>query len=179
MSITTKTGDGGMTGLMYNRRVPKSHPQVEAYGAVDELNAALGLARVAAGASSAAGRLLDIQKHLVGLMGELATAPEDRTRYQRDGFEVIAPAQTEKLDQEIRALEASGIGFVSGWVMPGDSLRSATLDAARTACRRAERRVSALRDSDEGQNPEILVYLNRLSDLLWLMAREADRGEPG
>jgi len=176
MSITTKTGDGGMTALMYNRRVPKSHPQVEAYGAVDELNAALGLARATAGEAALGDCLLAIQKDLVGMMGELATAPEDRARYRQDGFAMVAPGNTEKLDHEIRALETT-TGGLRGWVMPGNSLRSATLDVARTVCRRAERRVSAVQDSDRSQNPEILVYLNRLSDLLWLMARETDRGQ--
>src|SRR5436309_12025502 len=81
MSIVTKTGDNGTTGLMYNRRVAKSHPRVEAYGAVDELNAALGLARGTATETFVSDNLLLTQKELVTLMGELATLPEDRERY--------------------------------------------------------------------------------------------------
>jgi cob(I)alamin adenosyltransferase len=174
MSIVTKTGDAGMTALMFNRRVPKSHPRVEACGVVDELNAALGQARAAARSEGARGRLLDVQKDLVGMMGELATAPEDRARYQQEGFAVLAPGATAWLDREIEALEGAGVGVI-GWAMPGGGIDSAALDLARTVCRRAERRVSTVQESDTTQNPEILIYLNRLSDLLWLLAREADR----
>jgi len=163
-----------MTGLMYNRRVPKNHPRVEACGAVDELNGALGLARATARSEAARDRLLGIQKELVGMMGELATLVEDRPRYQKDGLAFVSPAATARLGREIDAIEAAGLGF-SGWVMPGGNLESATLDAARTVCRRAERRVCALQETESSPHPEIIVYLNRLSDLLWLLAREADR----
>ena len=178
MSIVTKTGDAGTTALMYNRRVPKSHPRVEACGVVDELNAALGMARAAARDQRGAARLIDFQKDLVGIMGEVATLAEDRARYQKEGYAIVTPAATARLDREIESLEAGGVGS-SGWVMPGGSLESATLDVARTVCRRAERRVSALQETDPTQNPEILVYLNRLSDLLWLLARAADQSAPG
>src|SRR5215831_3164558 len=83
MSIITKTGDDGTTGLMYNRRVPKCHPRVEAYGAVDELNAALGMARARSADEFPQESLLAIQKDLVILMGELATLPEDMERYRK------------------------------------------------------------------------------------------------
>src|SRR5436305_12652251 len=86
MSIVTKTGDQGTTGLMYNRRVSKSHPRVEAYGAVDEINAAIGLARATAEHDFVRENLFAIQKDLVILMGELATLPEDLPRYVKDGF---------------------------------------------------------------------------------------------
>src|SRR5207249_3337510 len=89
MSIITKTGDAGTTGLMYNRRVSKCHPRVEAYGAVDELNAALGMARAKAADEFTHESLLAIQKDLVILMGELATMPEDLERYRKDGYEVV------------------------------------------------------------------------------------------
>src|SRR5881394_3173774 len=98
MSIVTKTGDGGTTGLMYGRRVSKCHPRVEAYGAVDELNAALGLARATAPAGNYAERLLAIQNDLVIVMGELATASEDLPRYQKDGYSFVTNALTAKLD---------------------------------------------------------------------------------
>jgi cob(I)alamin adenosyltransferase len=107
-------------------------------------------------------------------MGELATLPEDRARYRTAGLAVLVPAAAERLHREILALEQAGVGF-SGWVMPGENPASATLDAARTVCRRAERTISALAESDPGQNPEILIFLNRLSDLLWLLARAATR----
>ncbi|HEX9595623.1 MAG TPA: ATP:cob(I)alamin adenosyltransferase, partial [Anaerolineales bacterium] len=90
----TKTGDCGSTGLMYNRRVSKCHPRVEAYGSVDELNAALGLARATATHDFVRDNLLAIQKDLVTLMGELAAAPEDLGRYTGDGFPTVTPELT-------------------------------------------------------------------------------------
>ncbi len=173
MSIATRTGDDGSTGLMYNRRVPKSHPRVEAYGSVDELNAALGLARAQsreAGLDFIADPLLAIQKDLVILMGELATTGEDLARYQQSGHTLVVPAMTATLDQQVAAIEARKISY-NGWATPGANLSSAALDVARTTCRRAERRITTLRESGETENGEILKYLNRLSDLLWLMAR--------
>src|SRR5580698_4917677 len=98
MSIATKTGDGGTTGLMYNRRVSKCHPRVEAYGAVDELNAALGLARASAPGSAGPARLEAIQKDLVIVMGELATQMEDLPRFAKDGYSVVTGELTAKLD---------------------------------------------------------------------------------
>ena len=173
MSIATKTGDAGLTGLMYNRRVPKSHPRVEAYGSVDELNAALGMARAAAGEPVLRDGLLAVQKDLVILMGELATLEEDLPRYFKDGFAAVTPALTEKLDRWIREIEAGEVSF-KGWATPGATLGSAHLDMARTICRRAERRISLLQETSSLSNGEILIYLNRLSDLLWLLARQAE-----
>jgi cob(I)alamin adenosyltransferase len=173
MSIVTKTGDDGSTGLMYNRRVPKCHPRVEALGAVDELNAALGLARASARHPFVSGRLLEMQTALVVLMGELAVEPEDLPRYVKDGFVLVSPEMTAKLDGVVREIEAqSGPG--KGWAAPGANLCSAALDAARTVCRRAERRVCALRETNPSQNGEILVFLNRMSDALWLLARREE-----
>lgn len=173
MSITTKTGDQGTTGLMYGRRVPKCHPQIEACGTVDELNAALGLARATAPPNGAGELLLSIQKDLVALMGELATAGLDAARYAAEGHTPMTPAATARLDQAARSLEAARVS-PGDWVMPGASLHGAALDLARTVCRRAERRVCSLQPAGELPNPEILVYLNRLSDLLWLLARSAE-----
>ncbi|KAB2660845.1 MAG: cob(I)yrinic acid a,c-diamide adenosyltransferase [Verrucomicrobia bacterium] len=170
MSIVTRTGDNGTTGLMYNRRVPKSHPRVEAYGAVDELNAALGLARATGSLPGLDPGIRAIQADLVVLMGELATAIEDRERYVRDGFKLLATTHTASLDVWVRRIEAEGVDM-RGWATPGGTLSAATLDVARTTCRRAERRVHGLLESGELPNTEILVYLNRLSDLLWLLAR--------
>ncbi|HUA39234.1 MAG TPA: cob(I)yrinic acid a,c-diamide adenosyltransferase [Candidatus Sulfopaludibacter sp.] len=178
MSIVTKTGDGGTTALMYGRRVPKNHPRVEAYGTVDELNAALGLARATAGGDFVRDNLPAIQKDLVGLMGELAVLPEDLPRYVKDGYSVVAPEMTAKLDALVREIEAQNVSF-KGWATPGATPTSAVLDVARTVCRRAERRVCTLQESGELKNPEIVVYLNRLSDLLWLMARWTEtKGNP-
>src|SRR5215475_3239530 len=138
MSIVTKTGDQGTTGLMYNRRVPKCHPRIEAYGAVDELNAALGLARATATHEFIRDSLLAIQKDLITLMGELATAVEDLPRYVKDGFSLVSPQLTAKLDDKVKQIEARGLTF-HDWVLPGTSLHSSALDLARTVCRRAER----------------------------------------
>jgi cob(I)alamin adenosyltransferase len=170
MSIATKTGDKGTTGLMYNRRVSKCHPRVEAYGCVDELNAALGVARAATSASFVADALLATQKDLVILMGELATTPGDLSRYTKDGFQLVSDAMTAKLDVLVREIESQKISF-RGWATPGATVESAALDVARTVCRRAERRVCALAEADELHNPEIIVFLNRLGDVLWLLAR--------
>src|SRR5271157_4344949 len=114
MSIATKKGDDGTTGLMYNRRVSKCHPRVEAYGSVDELNAALGVARAAAQAPFLRDRLLDIQKDLVTVMGELATDPADLPRYVKDGYPVLTPLLTAKLDGVVQEIEAQKISF-KGW----------------------------------------------------------------
>jgi len=170
MSIATKTGDGGTTGLMYGRRVPKTHPRVEACGAVDELNAALGMARVSAENDFVRVNLLAIQKDLVVLMGEAGVVTEDLPRYTKDGYSLVTPAMTAKLDALVREIEAQNISF-KGWATPGDTMNSAALDVARTTCRRAERRVCALQETGELPNLEIVIYLNRLSDLLWLFAR--------
>ena len=173
MSIVTKTGDSGTTGLMYNRRVPKCHPQVEAYGAVDELNAALGLARASTKDNFIASNLLNIQKDLVIVMGELATAVEDLPRYQKDGYSLVTPELTARLEVVVKELEAQRLP-TKGWATPGATLNAAALDVARTTCRRAERRVCALQNSAQPHNSEIVIYLNRLSDLLWLFARRAE-----
>jgi cob(I)alamin adenosyltransferase len=173
MSIATRTGDDGTTALMYRRRVPKTHPRVEACGAIDELNAALGVARAHATDEWLQHELLPIQKQLIAVMGELATVPEDRERYVKDGYEIVTGELTAKLDALVNHLEAQKISF-QGWATPGATLLSAALDSARVTCRRAERRVCAVRESGEAMNPGILVYLNRLSDVLWLMARWAE-----
>src|ERR1700761_2740237 len=109
MSIVTKTGDQGTTGLMYNRRVSKCNPRVEAYGCVDELNAAIGLARATGEDGFVRDNLLIIQKDLVILMGELATAVEDLPRYVKDGFVLVAPEMTAKLDELVQEIEAQKI----------------------------------------------------------------------
>lgn len=170
MSIVTKTGDKGMTALMYGRRVSKCHPRVEAYGCVDELNTALGLARATADGSFIRDNLLVIQRDLVTLMGELATAVEDLPRYVKDNYTLVTSHLTHKLDALVREVEAQSVSF-KGWATPGECRSSAALDGARTVCRRAERRVCALQEADQLQNSEIIIYLNRLADLLWLLAR--------
>jgi cob(I)alamin adenosyltransferase len=170
VSICTKTGDQGTTGLMYNRRIPKTHPRLEAYGTVDELNAALGVARATTQAEFVSSKLLHIQKTLVDLMGELATDKADLERYAKDGYKIIGPEFSTYLESWIREIEDQKVSF-KHWATPGATPESAALDMARTIARRAERRVEELLHLNEIENRAIQVYLNRLSDLLWLLAR--------
>ena len=170
MSIVTKKGDAGTTALMYNRRVSKTDLRVEAYGCVDELTSALGLARATAGHEFVQESLFTMQKDLIALMGELATLPEDRERYVKDGFSVVTPEMTRQVEALIARIEGEK-SAMKDWAIPGATVPSANLDLARTAARRAERRVCALHEAQMLPNPEILVYLNRLSDALWLLAR--------
>lgn len=170
MSIATKTGDDGSTGLMYNRRLPKHHLRVETYGTVDELNSALGLARAHSDDPFVTENIRKIQLELVILMGELATHPDDLERFRKGGFKEVTPDMTAKLDVLVAEIESQQITY-KGWATPGDNLSSAALDVARTVCRRAERRISDLRETHGLENGESLVYLNRLADLLWLFAR--------
>jgi cob(I)alamin adenosyltransferase len=167
MSIVTKTGDQGETSLMYGRRVSKKDPRVEAYGAVDELTAALGLARAACNNNFVTEQIFAAQKELIDVMGELATSPEDRQRYLKDGFHVTDAKMVDRIGAVIVDLEKGDSLYPKDWVIPGANAISAALDFARTTCRRAERRVATLNDP----NPEILRFLNRLSDLCWLLAR--------
>ncbi|HZE58685.1 MAG TPA: cob(I)yrinic acid a,c-diamide adenosyltransferase [Chthoniobacterales bacterium] len=175
MSIATKTGDEGETSLMYGRRVSKTDARVDAYGCVDELNAALGLARATANDSFLSEQILFVQKELVPVMGELATAAEDMDRYVKDGFQLTTAAMTDRLTAAVDDLEKNRLEKFKDWAVPGKTLNAAALDLARTTCRRAERRVAALIAADPKFNREILRYLNRLSDLCWLLARYAER----
>ena len=171
MSISTKTGDDGTSGLLFNRRVSKTDARVEAYGSVDELNAALGLARAAAGPGPLNGEILRIQEELVLVMGELALLDEDRARYEaKRGY--IPSAATERLTALVHEGETKV--SMSHWSSPGGNPLGAALDFARTVCRRAERRVLMLRDEQIAVNPEIIRYLNRLSDLCYIWARVAE-----
>jgi cob(I)alamin adenosyltransferase len=164
---------------MYGRRVEKFDLRVETYGTVDELNAALGLARAQAELPLIRAALLQIQKDLVALMGELAVAPEDAARYAESKYPKLTADMLQGLDDLVNQIEREKITF-DGWATPGASVASAALDLARTTCRRAERRVAKLFSESAG---DLLVirYLNRLSDLLWLFARytETQLGESG
>lgn len=177
-SIATRTGDDGTTGLLYGQRVPKHHPQIEAVGACDELNVALGaikplLARGARGLATRA-LLTTVQKDLVALMGELACAESDALRYERSKFEKVAAAAVARLDHAVAALEVRGLKF-DGWATPGANARAIAFDLARVTARRAERRITALPATGRRVRPETQQFMNRLSDLLWLLAREAEQ----
>jgi cob(I)alamin adenosyltransferase len=174
MSIVTKTGDQGETSLMYGRRVPKDDPRVDAYGCVDELTAALGLSRALSQNQFVCDQILAVQKDLIVVMGELATLPEDRERYIKDGFQLASEKMVNRLTSVIVDLEKDKSLYPKDWVIPGGNPLSAALDLARATCRRAERRVTVLLDAKEF-NPEILRYLNRLSDLCWVLARFVER----
>jgi cob(I)alamin adenosyltransferase len=177
MSIATKRGDGGMTDLMFGRRISKTDARVEAYGTLDELNAALGLSRVWVGNPLVREQIVRFQEDLVMLMGELATLEEDRQRYLEKGRSVVTRADVERLDEAVRKLEeGEGIQF-SHWAMPGAAGKpgAACLDLARTVARRGEREVARLLEQQVIQNGEVIRYLNRLSDLIWLLARFEER----
>ena len=170
IKIYTKTGDLGSTSLIGGTKVPKSHIRIESYGTVDELNTTLGLARATAEHDFIRTNLLAVQKDLIVLMGELCVQPEDLNRYVADGYFLVTAELTAKLDALVKEIEAQNISFM-GWATPGNTFNSAALDMARTVCRRAERCVCELKFTGEMRNAEIILYLNRLSDLLWLFAR--------
>jgi len=171
MSIATKTGDDGTTALLFGRRVSKTDPRIAANGACDELNAALGLVRVSCIDPRVTSSVLAIQKELVNLMGEIAVAPEDRERYQAQGFTIVTDPMVEHLTAQIDELEKTQHISYRGWATPGATPASAALDMARTVCRRAERAVCECRERGFSVSNEIVRYLNRLSDLCWLWAR--------
>lgn len=173
MSIATRTGDDGSTCLLYGQRVPKDHPQVEAVGALDELNAALGAAKAARPAATPATELEEIQRDLVALMGEVSCAESDVARHAASQFARIGAAELARLDAAVARLESRGLRF-DGWATPGANTYSAALEVARTAARRAERRMVGLAGHGRVLRPLLLQFVNRLSDTLWLLAREAE-----
>lgn len=172
-SIATRTGDDGTTSLLYGQRVPKHHPQIEAVGSLDELNAAIGFAKATQPSGADRSELERIQQELVALMGEIACAEADAPRYAASKFSKIDEAALARIDQAVAAIEARGPKF-DGWATPGANVHAAAFELARTAARRAERRVSGLAAQGKTVRPLLLQYLNRVSDLLWLLAREAE-----
>ena len=155
---------------MYGRRGAKTHPRGDAYGTGDELNAALGFVRATASDPWVNKTVETIQHELVGLMGELAVDDQDHEKYEESEFDRMTPEQLANLDGIVARLEGENIRF-EGWSTPGGSLHSAALDLARTTCRRSERKIWRLIESDHYVNRLSLKYLNRLSDILWLLAR--------
>lgn len=166
MKIYTKTGDDGQTGLFGGERVFKDDERVEAYGSVDETNAALGVAR-AAGLSPDVDAMLErIQAQLFVLGAELATPADHRGRLR---LPLLDTADATALEGDIDRLEA-GLPALTSFVLPAGTAGASALHLARTVCRRAERRVVAIQDSAKLRG-ELVIYLNRLSDLLFVMAR--------
>ena len=172
-SISTRTGDSGTTGLLYGQRVPKDHPQIEAVGCVDEFSAALGVARATCTDEARRTALEHIQRDLVALMGEIACAEADAARFAASKFAKLADADLARVDAAVAAVEARQAP-PAGWAVPGANPHAAALDAARAVARRAERRLVALPRHGKNVRPLLLQYLNRVSDLLWLLAREAE-----
>lgn len=172
MSIMTGRGDSGETDLLFGRRIAKTSLRVEALGTVDEVNAALGLARAAGGDAEVIVLIDAIQERLIGLMGQLACLPEDIGRYN---YAALTMADVEWVRSEAERFEARGVRF-TGWARPGaeGSLARAGLDFARAMARRAERAVLTLHESGEVVPEPVRLFFNRLSDLLWILARVGD-----
>ena len=165
MKIYTRTGDDGSTGLLGPGRVRKDDPRVEAYGSVDELNATLGVARALDAAGWVSAELAAIQARLFSLGAELAaTSAAALTGIERIGEEDVAA-----LEQIIDRLEKD-LPPLKNFILPAGHVLAAQLHLARTVCRRAERRVVALADASTVE-PRVIHYLNRLADLLFVMAR--------
>ena len=165
MSIATKTGDAGSTGLVGGSRISKADLRVEAYGAVDELNSTLGFARSICGNPEIAGWTEEIQKTLFRVGGSLATAAD-----ARKGKPLMLPEDVDQLTQLVYRIEATE-GILADWSIPGAHRESAAYEIARTVCRRAERASVRLLESGEEVSADVLSYLNRLSDLIWLFGR--------
>jgi cob(I)alamin adenosyltransferase len=172
MKIYTKTGDKGDTGLFGGGRVPKNHPRVEAYGDVDELNAVIGMARSIEMMPRIDEVLAPIQRDLFSLGALLATPQPDKVAQQLEKAR-IDDARIAELEQAIDHGEQE-LEPLRAFILPGGTPKSAALHVARTVCRRAERKVIALAHEVDVP-PIVVVYLNRLSDLLFVLARVANR----
>ncbi len=170
MSISTKGGDEGETSLLFGKRVSKTHARVWAYGTVDELNSVLGLCRAHTEDTVQERQLMKIQQTLVSLMAELATDDDKLVRFLERSKDSLGDDDLAYLDKLGEVMEGENVRF-TGWLIPGDSVIQAFLDQARTTCRRAERYAVAINEQGGEVRPIVLQYLNRLSDILWLMGR--------
>lgn len=172
MSISTRRGDSGETDLLFSKRVPKTHPRVRCCGAVDELNAQLGVVRASEVSEEMVECINTIQKKLVGLMGVVATDNGDHQKYTEKGYQGIEQEDVSWLDSIVEDLEGKGHRF-RGWSRPGRAgeLAGAYLDVARTTCRRSELVSWEIEDDDLTVARQ---FLNRLSDVLWLLARSRE-----
>lgn len=176
MKIYTKTGDRGDTGLFGGGRVQKDHPRVEAYGDVDELNAAIGFARAIEPLPRIDEVLVAAQRDLFAI-GALLATPDREKMQQHLKKAQIDDRRIEELEHAIDAGDAE-LDPLRAFIIPGGTPKAAALHIARTVCRRAERRVVALAEGEEIP-PLVVIYLNRLSDLLFTLARVANRRSGG
>ena len=165
MSIATKRGDGGQTGLPGGVRVSKANARVECYGTIDELISHMGMARALANDPEVNELTRQIQRELFKVGSAIGTAPGSRKPAPEITAEMVGT-----LDRQVERIEAMP-GILNDWSVPGELVASAAFDVARTVCRRAERLAVALFEAGEITNTQILVYLNRLSDVLWLVGR--------
>jgi cob(I)alamin adenosyltransferase len=175
MRIYTRKGDTGTTGLLFGgARISKADLRTDAYGTTDEAVSALGLARAALGEGALSELIVRLQRELFVVGAELATHVDKRQKLT-DGVTRVTAEMTTALEHEIDALEAKHPMPVE-FVIPGESIAGAALDLARTSVRRAERRAVALASANGLPDSQVVPYLNRLADLLFVMARAADGG---
>jgi cob(I)alamin adenosyltransferase len=177
-AVATGKGDDGTTGLLYGGRISKDDPRTDAYGAVDEAVSTLGVARFslsAAGLTELSELVLRCQRELFVVGAELATNPSATDRLQ-DGVTRVSEEMLNGLESELARWEAE-VEMPREFVVPGETAASAALEVARTVIRRAERRIVALERTVELESPWILAYVNRLADLVWVLARAAEQGE--
>src|SRR5436190_13739163 len=176
--IYTTTGDDGTTGLLYGGRVPKDDPATEAYGTTDEAVAVLGLARSLCDDEALAADLLTLQRELFIVGADLATNPRERKKL-KGGVSLVTEDMVRRLEARIDDLVAQR-PLPEVFIVPGANPASAALDVARSVVRRAERQVVALeREPMRQVNPEVRRYLNRLSDLIFVLSRwQAGESEP-
>jgi cob(I)alamin adenosyltransferase len=175
MRIYTRKGDTGTTGLLFGGdRISKADPRTDAYGTTDEAVSALGLARASLPPGTLADLVLRLQRELFVVGAELATHVERRPRLT-DGVSRVTAGMVTALEDEIDALEAD-YPMPKEFVIPGESMAGAAFDLARTTVRRAERRCVALSADGALPDSQVVPYLNRLADLLFVMARAADGG---
>ena len=175
-SISTKTGDSGETSLLYGGRVSKSNRRVEANGIGDEANSLIGVARAHCGSGFLHDELLEIQRLMFIANAEMTTETSYLDRLRKH-FQTIGDEQIEKLDDLLRKLEEE-VELPRAFIIPGASVASATLDVARCKVRELERAAVTLYDDGMLENPRLLVWLNRLSDCMFMMARYIDRELP-
>ncbi len=177
MGVYTRGGDKGETSLLGGVRVAKDTLRIEVYGTLDEATSTLGLARATTRHTDLCRDIIDLQGELIGVMAELASAPGAETAGKKGKVEIpaVQPAQIERLERQIDAYEEERIQL-HHFVRPGGSPASAALDMARTIIRRAERRLITL-SREEEVNQNTIKYLNRLSDLLYVLARIDEQRE--